>query len=505
MADNILSAPEVPGQLLAPAPPAQMCADPPLSTLRSMSSDLERTTEFGSPAYVSETRSRSANQTKTTVDDEFTEEDWALVEKGIETVLDEPESFVCVDRMVGRHPEEALSCRLIVPRHYGRIALAWAKLLDPAPDGAPDLLTIQLPDTAELAIRVVPEAGLTVVHGSDYTGEAKKSFLRLFMHRAKRRGGLGLHAGSKRVTLEDDDGTRRTIGQVFLGLSGTGKTTLTGHGFWLEDPEQAMMLQDDVCALRPDGVVAGSEGGGLYIKTIGLSPAEQPELYNAATHESAVLENVDVEEDGIVDFDSDRYTRNGRAVVDRDQLPCAASDIDLEEVDQLFFITRNPLMPPIAKLSDRQAAAAFMLGESVQTSAGDPDAAGESIRVVGTNPFIMGSRGEEGNRFHDLIAEVGATAFLLNTGSIGEEGPSIEVEDTISLIVATARDRIEWTDAEFMDLEIPETVPGMDIGRYDVPEHVEDFERRYEALREERRAYLESFPDLRQSIRESVY
>jgi phosphoenolpyruvate carboxykinase (ATP) len=72
----------------------------------------------------------------------------------------------------------------------------------------------------------------------------------------------------------------------------------------------------------------------------------------------------------------------------------------------VFFITRNPAMPPVAKLTPEEAAVAFMLGESVQTSAGDPSKAGGRIRVVGTNPFIMGSQGEEGNRFRDLIADL---------------------------------------------------------------------------------------------------
>ncbi len=69
------------------------------------------------------------------------------------------------------------------------------------------------------------------------------------------------------------------------------------------------MLQDDVCALLPDGSVAGSEGKGLFIKTIGLEREEQPTLYTAATHESAVLENVAVDDDGTVDFDEPRYTK----------------------------------------------------------------------------------------------------------------------------------------------------------------------------------------------------
>lgn len=478
--------------------------NPAFDELRAASDHLETRTAYGAPSYVSRERSRSADKTKNLVDDVFDEEDWGIVRNAIDVVTSGDREFFCVDRMVGRHPEESLHCRLFVPREYGRIALAWAKLLEPAEGESPDLVTIQLPDHEETAIRVLPDEGLTVVQGSDYTGEAKKSFLRLFMYRAKQTGGLGLHAGSKRVELVDGDGTRE-VGQLFLGLSGTGKSTLTGHGFWLEEPESAAMLQDDVCALRPDGVVAGSEGRGLYIKTIGLSRDEQPELYDAATHESAVLENVAVSEDGTVDFDDDPHTTNSRAVIAREHLDSAAPDIDLEELDQIFFITRNPLMPPIGKLTEEQAAAAFMLGESVQTSAGDPDAAGESIRVVGTNPFIIGSEGEEGNRFHDLIADLAIDTYLINTGTIGAGARDIQVEDTVRLLTEVARGTIDWRVDERLGMTVPEAVPGLDVDRFDVPQLIEDFDAKHEALRQERRDYLAAFDDLRQEIVNAAY
>mgnify|MGYP002762870987 CR=1 FL=1 len=89
------------------------------------------------------------------------------------------------------------------------------------------------------------------------------------MLRVKEQGGLGLHDGSKRVTL-NEEGAQRDVGQLFLGLSGTGKSTLTSHGLWLEEPEGVEMIQDDVCALLSSGTIAGSEGGELYIKTAAL-------------------------------------------------------------------------------------------------------------------------------------------------------------------------------------------------------------------------------------------
>ncbi|MCG1003172.1 MULTISPECIES: phosphoenolpyruvate carboxykinase (ATP) [Halobacterium] len=480
--------------------------NPSVDALREYSAHVETTTEYGAPSYVSDYRSRSADRTANAVDADFDDADFSVFETGLDWVRNPDNDVICVDRVVGRHSDSSYVCRLFLPKEYGRIALSWAKLLEPSEGVEPDFVTVQLPDaTDEPKIRVHPDNGVTTVLGSDYTGEAKKSFLRLFMLRAKEQGGLGLHAGSKRVTLDDEDG-HREVGQLFLGLSGTGKSTLTSHGLWLDDPEGVEMIQDDVCALLPNGTVAGSEGGGLYIKTIGLDGDEQPELHDAATDESAVLENVAVDDDGTVHFDEPRYGRNARAVVQRDHLQSAADGIDLESVDQVFFITRNPLMPPIAKLSDEQAAVAFMLGESVETSAGDPSRVGESIRVVGTNPFIVGSEGAEGNRFRDLIADLDVQCYVINTGVVGTDDPEdVGVEETVAVLEGVARGSIEWTDDDALDLTVPSDVPGIDIEQFSVPDRVEDFQTAQTDLREERLTYLDQFDDLDDDIRDATY
>ncbi len=476
--------------------------DPTLSELREFAREKETTTEYGSPSYVSEHQSRNADLTENALGADFGAADYEHVETALDAAGDR--EMVCLDRQLGRYPENSYVCRYYVPKEFSRIALSWANLLEPAPEGAnPDFTTVQVPDADDVAIRVLPDEGFTAVLGTDYSGEAKKSFLRLFMLDAKRQGGLGLHAGTKRVRLETDDGDLETVGQVFLGLSGTGKSTLTAHGLGLEAPEDATMLQDDVCALREDGTVAGSEGEGLYIKTIGLSPEEQPDLYEAATTESAVLENVDVADDGTVDFDSDAHTANARAIVRREHLPSADEDIDLPAVDQVFFITRNPAMPPIAKLSPEEAAVAFMLGESVQTSAGDPDSAGEAIRVVGTNPFIVGSEGEEGNRFRGLVADLDVEAYLLNTGTVGDR--DVGVDDTVTLLREVSRGRVEWTDDPTTGLTVPDVVPELDVSRFDVGDALADADDRIADLREERREYLDEFEDLDEAIRTAVY
>jgi phosphoenolpyruvate carboxykinase (ATP) len=487
-----------------PAEADNVAYNPSMEQLREFSAEFETTTEFDSPAYVSDQRSRSAESTKNAVDDDFDATDYNCIETAIEYAKNN--EMVCVDRRMGRHPDHSYTCRFYVPETHGRIALSLSKLLEPAPaDQEPDFCTVQVPEWDETQIRVLPNKGVTAVLGSDYTGEAKKSLLRLFMFYAKRKGGLGLHAGSKRVEINSQEGDLQTVGQTFLGLSATGKSTLTAHGLWLDDPEAATMLQDDVCALLRDGTVAGSEGEGLYIKTIGLDPEEQPALHEAATDESAVLENVDIDEDGAVDFDSDKHTSNGRAVIRRDQLSSAGENVDLDRVDQLFFITRNPTMPPVAKLSPTEAAAAFMLGESIQTSAGDPSKAGEAIRVVGTNPFIIGSEGEEGNRLRDLVADLDVDCFVLNTGHLGSEGKDIGVEQSVTILREVARGSVEWTTDPDGGLTIPSSIPGMDVKEYAVAQYVENYDQQIEKLRKERREYLSQFEELDDEITDAVY
>ncbi|WP_276301118.1 phosphoenolpyruvate carboxykinase (ATP) [Halorussus lipolyticus] len=493
-----------------PAEADDVIYNPSMDRLREFSEHLETTTEFGSPSYVSEERSRNADKTKNAVDSNFGADDYSRIEDAFAEARER--EMVCVDRQMGRHDGHSYVCRLYVPKEFGRIALAWSKLFEPVqydgdetPD--PDFVTVQVPDADEVAIRILPDEGTTAVLGSDYTGEAKKSFLRLFMYYAKQSGGLGLHAGSKRVRLEDDSGELSEVGQAFLGLSATGKSTLTAHGLWLDEEsgEEATMLQDDVCALLPDGTIAGSEGHGLYVKTIGLEEEEQPALYSAVTDESAVLENVDVAEDGTVDFDSDRHTSNGRAVIERDELSSAGEDIDLGGVDQVFFITRNPVMPPVAKLTPEEAAVAFMLGESIQTSAGDPSKAGESIRVVGTNPFIMGSKGEEGNRFRNLVADLDVDCYVLNTGHLGEGQKDIGVEESVTILREIARGTVEWGDDEATGLTTPTEVPGMDISAFEVADNVANLDEKLATLRTERRTHLDTFEDLADDIRDAVY
>lgn len=489
--------------------------NPEWGQLRNLARSDERTTEFGSPSYVTRARSRSAKDTRTTVDGQVSEEDRETIRRVKQYLADR--DLIRVDRRMGEASGiGALHCRLFVTRPYARLALMFdASLLPAAAPGAPpDFVTVDVPEWPHgRAILVDPEEGTTFVLGSDYFGEIKKSFLRQAMYRAKDRGALGLHAGSKVVRARcARNGRLEEKGLLFFGLSGTGKTSLTCHDFELDESagERVRVRQDDVVILDRDGFCKGTEGGGFYIKTDALNPRDQEALYEAATSPRAVFENVWVEEDGTVDFYNDELTSNGRAVVPIDEVKNTDGTIDVERITHVFFITRNPLVPAATRLDPAQAAVAFMLGESIKTSAADPNARGEPVRVVGTNPFIMGPKGEEGDRFFEILEDnPDLSCFILNTGRIGEGESALEIGigDTVAILRAIARDEVEWTPDPASGLQVPRSVSGVDSALFDLagryPES--ELEEKLEALRRERREWLERFPRFSSELANAVY
>jgi phosphoenolpyruvate carboxykinase (ATP) len=101
----------------------------------------------------------------------------------------------------------------------------------------------------------------------------------------------------------------------------------------------------------------------------------------------------------------------------------------LEDLDGLIFafITRrNTIMTFAQELTPEQAVLAYLWGESTHSYASQPLKAGESVRIVGTDPFIIGSRASKVNRFYEIIMTLvsnypGKVKFMqYNTGGIGE-------------------------------------------------------------------------------------
>jgi len=498
-------------------------------------------TEFGNYNFVSNVRNRSAGLTvylgsKKVLQPDASKRQIEIRDKAADTLrkvqryLDRTR-MVCIERTMGDNDSFCPHCTMFVStysKYAVQIAYMWGQTLSPYRPTAPgpDFTWICVPEwpEAERQILVFPEQGVTFVLGSDYMGEAKKGFLRMAMWAAKQERMLGVHAGAKMVSARQPSGKLRRYSMLLFGLSATGKTTHSCHDHGLcHDGETMEVVQDDVCFLCPDGSALGTERG-FYLKTEGLDPHGQSLLYKAATEADTMFENVMVDADGNVDFDDETLTSNGRGVVQMASLaPYASDSINLPRVAEtdgllLFFITRrNTVLPLIARLTPEQTAQAFMLGESVESSAGDPRRAGESVRVVGTNPFIVGDEAAEGNWIYEFIrSHPNVQGYLINTGGVGEireqqpdgtfrikrEVMRIAIPETSALFRAVVRGTVKWTREPHFGMEVPEEIEGVDIRKFDPASFYsqEEIDGYVAELKRERREYLEHYANLAPAI-----
>ncbi len=509
------------GRLRGPEPikAREVLVNPPDSLLRELARAEEKTTVYGSPGYISKVRNRSAKFTYIVEDGVplGVDQDGIPMEKARAIAGEVYEylkgaDLIRLDRQMGQHDNFKLHCRLYITKKYARIPLKWQRMLFDAcdPDGEPDLVSVYVPEWPEKIIFCHPEERITFILGTDYFGEAKKSFLRMAMYLCKKAGGLGFHAGSKVLRVENGTGDIRDVGFILFGLSGTGKTTLTMHNHRLTAPEEVFIRQDDVVMMRPDGYCFGTENG-FYIKTEGLDES-QAVLYHAATSPHAIFENVMITDRGEVLFDNSDLTSNGRGVILRGEVENTDRDIDLKKANKIIFITRrNDIVPPVVKLSPEQGAAFFMLGESIETSAGDPAKAGQSKREVGTNPFIVGPEAEEGNRLLEILKNnPDMECYLLNTGSVGagnaSGGKKISIEISTGILREIARGTIRWEKDPDWGYLVPGEIPGIDLAPYR-PENYyskDEYRRRVESLRQERKQWLSKYGGLKKEIIETI-
>jgi len=356
--------------------------------------------------------------------------------------------FYHLQRQMGNNDHFNPTCDLYVccadPKNY-RLGYMWGHtMFKPAGRPGPRITMIHIPEEHQIRQQIlsIPEYNINIALGTDYMGEDKKGFLRQAMWLSEQQGILGLHAGTKMCTVVDTEtGKLKRYGVFLFGLTATGKSTWSCHQLGLDPDrgEKVDVAQDDIVFLRPDGSALGSENG-FYVKT-DIRKEQQEAMYYALTDRSALLENVMIKADGSVDFLDEELCANGRGIVMRDKLrvlrdgklvSISADSVNLpplSELDGLYFafITRrNTIMSFAQELTPEQGVLAYLWGESTHSFATNPAKAGESVRIVGTDDFIIGSRAHKVNRFYDIVmglsqAHPGKVKFFqYNTGGMGE-------------------------------------------------------------------------------------
>src|SRR5207253_1406644 len=142
---------------------------------------------------------------------------------------------------------------------------------------------------------------------------------------------------------------------VFFGLSGTGKTTLSA------DPGRHL-IGDDEHGWSDNGIF--NIEGGCYAKVIRLSPEAEPEIYKTTQSFGTILENVIVDERGVLDLDDDSKTENTRAAYKLEQIANALPEKMAGHPSAVIFLTADAfgILPPIARLTSDQAKFYFLSG-----------------------------------------------------------------------------------------------------------------------------------------------
>jgi len=425
-----------------------------------------RKTIYGNFVAQSEPTSRSAMFTKNSVDQHFGKDELELL-ANCEKALGK-EKLISLDRIVGNQNSNT-TVRLIVPERFAHVTWGGKNLFIP-PEGEVKEPTYYILFFADEAFvtnhsKSLPEKDITirlamlddgrfvkVIRNGNYIGEYKKGVFAAEDWAAKtRRGGIFLHAGCREDYLQSVHGDYRMARTLLVALSANGKTTTTCKILARKGKEKSWLIQDDGGTLMPDGSFHGFEAGGIFVKTEGVNPGEQIEIFYGLLKPDTICENVYVTEDGDLDLYNFDRTSNGRAVVLRRDFMHASSYIDVDRIDNLILITRGPLIPAISKLTREQAAALIVLGQATESSAGDPTQAGKIRSEFFYDPFVAGDLAEHTNIFYEIIKDIPhLNYYLINTGGIGEGEyyKDIRLEFTMAILDSLLRGGFEdWIDS----------------------------------------------------------
>jgi phosphoenolpyruvate carboxykinase (ATP) len=248
---------------------------------------------------------------------------------------------------------------------------------------------------------------IALIGGTGYTGEIKKgifSALNFILPVYKKT--LPMHC-SANVGKDGDTA-------IFFGLSGTGKTTLS------TDPDRSL-IGDDEHGWTEENTVFNFEGG-CYAKVINLSQEQEPEIF-AAIKKGAILENVVLDTEDVIDFADTSITQNTRVSypiyhIDNIQKPSIGKN-----PKNIFFLTADAfgVLPPISKLTPNQAAYHFISGYTAKvagTEAGVTEPTPSFSACFGA-PFMPLHPTKYAEMLSKKMQDTGVNVWLINTGWSG--------------------------------------------------------------------------------------
>ena len=315
-------------------------------------------------------------------------------------------------------------------------------------------------DTSPLCVVMDYDKRIGIVYGSAYMGSMKKLIFTVMNYYLPEKNILPLHCSAN----EGPDGNSALL----LGLSGTGKTTLSA------DPERAL-LGDDEHGWNDTGI-ANFEYG-CYAKLINLNPQKEPDIFQATFHHAhylehgSIVENLMVYPDGKFDLNDDRFTQNSRAsyplVYNSNVKPSACSG----HPKTILFLTADAygVLPPLAKLTPDQAMFWFIMGYTSKlagTETGITDPQATFSRFFGA-PFMPRNPSDYADLLGKKMQVHEAQVFSINTGWSGGPhgiGARIDLNLTRAMVRAAFNgelDNITLQPDPIFKILVPEKCPGV--------------------------------------------
>ena len=315
--------------------------------------------------------------------------------------------------------------------------------------------------TSTMVIAVDFDRRIGVVYGSQYCGSCKKMLFTVMNYMLPAEGILPIHCSAN----EGPDGDIALL----LGLSGTGKTTLSAVA-------ERGLLGDDEHGWN-DGGVANFENG-CYAKLIDLDPNKEPEIFDACFQEKPYLEHGSIIEngmmwpDGTYDLFDDRMTPNSRGSYPLEYLKNINKTSTGDHPNVILFLTAdaNGVLPPVSKLTKEQAMLWFIMGYTSKlagTETGVTEPKSAFSRFFGA-PFMPRNPDEYADLLGKKLDEHDTQVYLVNTGWSGGPygvGSRMDIMLTRAMVAAAidgSLKDVEYKQDENFKVWVPQSCPGVE-------------------------------------------
>ncbi len=295
------------------------------------------------------------------------------------------------------------------------------------------------------------EKRTAAILGMKYFGEHKKGTLTMAWALANRNGYASCHGGQKEYSLE---GGKKFVASVY-GLSGSGKSTLTHakHGGKYDAFGGIKVLHDDAFIINSDTCASIALEPTYFDKTADY-PTGCPdnEYLLSAQNCSCTMDS----EGKIQLVTEDIRNGNGRAIKSKLWSPNRVDKIDAP-VNAIFWIMKDPTIPPIIKLKGSALASVMGATLATKTSSAERVAAGtdmNAIRIVPyANPFRTYPLVNDYEKFKKLVEEKNVDCYIVNTGDF--MGHKCQKEDTLGILETIVEGKAKFEQwGPFEDIEI---------------------------------------------------